>query len=571
MQTAYSYIRFSSMGQKEGVSTQRQKEYAAELAAKHNWRLDTTLKMVDEGRSAFRGKKQRGLTAFLEAVKDGRVKAGEVLIIERLDRLSRQKLDTACETIYSILRAGVKVATYSPERIYEPDDVNRIEKRLEIEIGFQTAHQESKNKSDRAYFNWNVKRKKAREQKRVFNTLVPGWLETTNEDGKIKIVPNRAKCAIVKRIFRMVIDGIGARTICKTLNAEGIPSFTAGRRKNARGTWSGTYLKLLINNPAVYGTYQPRILKDGRLVEADEPITGYYPPAIDEATYYLAQAAIKPRRNVGRPQTKVINLFNGLLYDARTKDKMQLQKSSPTERKRGCMRRISSWHHGIAPSWQYENFAGAFFSFVSELKSDRLLLSGETHDNTAALQAKVDDLRERIAFTSEAISTSSNYRALIAQVQRMEQEQAAAEAELKQAKANQRGTNLELHRRLISFVDALNSTKPSEREQVAYKARGAIADFVSQIWVLIGDARDKDGKKLRTLTAQVIFHDGTIRHFFIMRRHSVTQVIGSQTERNNAPRFDLRQYDGDNKKVWRALARDLREAEDVELMIEAVE
>ena len=92
--TAYSYIRFSSAAQERGDSLRRQTQGTEAYVQKKGYTLDTTLHLQDLGVSAFRGVNVRegALAAFLEAVKQGRVKPGSVLIVESLDRLTRDQL-----------------------------------------------------------------------------------------------------------------------------------------------------------------------------------------------------------------------------------------------------------------------------------------------------------------------------------------------------------------------------------------------------------------------------------------------------------------------------------------------
>lgn len=88
--TAFSYIRFSDPKQRKGFSKERQKDKELQLCKKHGWVLDTSLNIADYGRSGFKDE-QVGLKVFLQAIKDGKVERGSVLIVERLDRLSRKK------------------------------------------------------------------------------------------------------------------------------------------------------------------------------------------------------------------------------------------------------------------------------------------------------------------------------------------------------------------------------------------------------------------------------------------------------------------------------------------------
>ena len=66
--------------------------------------------------SAFRGKnKHRGaLSKFLQEIEDGRIPKGSVLLVENLDRLSREGIDEAGDLFKKIIRTGVDIATLMP-------------------------------------------------------------------------------------------------------------------------------------------------------------------------------------------------------------------------------------------------------------------------------------------------------------------------------------------------------------------------------------------------------------------------------------------------------------------------
>src|SRR5947209_4027890 len=115
---AFSYIRFSKPEQLKGDSLRRQMEWSEGLCTRKGWMLDGSLKLQDLGVSAFRGKHAATgrLAAFLAAIKQGKVHPGDVLLVESLDRLSRQDVDTGWEIFRGILKAGVEIQTREPER-----------------------------------------------------------------------------------------------------------------------------------------------------------------------------------------------------------------------------------------------------------------------------------------------------------------------------------------------------------------------------------------------------------------------------------------------------------------------
>src|SRR5262245_19340268 len=89
---AYSYIRFSRPEQSLGDSERRQVDAARAYAARKGLDFDETLQLVDRGRSGYKGDhRTKGvLGKFLKAVEAGDVPAGSILIVENLDRLSRE-------------------------------------------------------------------------------------------------------------------------------------------------------------------------------------------------------------------------------------------------------------------------------------------------------------------------------------------------------------------------------------------------------------------------------------------------------------------------------------------------
>src|SRR5262245_29447078 len=116
---AYSYIRFSYSGQAGGDSLRRQTDGSAErFCEKHGLRLDATLTLRDLGVSAFKGKQRsdkHDLGKFLDLVRRGRIAPGSYLIVENLDRLSREDERKALRLWMDLLDAGVNIVQLVPE------------------------------------------------------------------------------------------------------------------------------------------------------------------------------------------------------------------------------------------------------------------------------------------------------------------------------------------------------------------------------------------------------------------------------------------------------------------------
>jgi DNA invertase Pin-like site-specific DNA recombinase len=98
MSNVYSYVRFSSQAQEFGDSQRRQFTRAQEYCRKNNLTLETTT-LEDLGVSAWRGRNvDKGqLGVLLKAVHSGLIASDSTLLVEHLDRVTREKPTQAHE------------------------------------------------------------------------------------------------------------------------------------------------------------------------------------------------------------------------------------------------------------------------------------------------------------------------------------------------------------------------------------------------------------------------------------------------------------------------------------------
>src|SRR5262249_44620440 len=157
-------------------SQRRQAEWSAAWCEHNGCLLDESLHQ-DKPVSAFRGanRSKGALAAFLEMVKVGRVSRGSILLVESLDRLSREEVDEALMLFLGILKAGVEIVTMTPERHYSKTSVGDIVGLLEPIIIMSRAHEESAVKSVRIADIWKQRRKHAEEK--PMNGVGPAWLK----------------------------------------------------------------------------------------------------------------------------------------------------------------------------------------------------------------------------------------------------------------------------------------------------------------------------------------------------------------------------------------------------------
>src|SRR5437016_4051140 len=110
---AYSYVRMSTDIQLKGDSLRRQLEQSQQFAERSDLELVEGVALHDIGISAFKGANiaAGALGKFLEAVKAGTIEPGSYLLVESLDRISRQEVMRSLAVFTDLVNAGINVAT----------------------------------------------------------------------------------------------------------------------------------------------------------------------------------------------------------------------------------------------------------------------------------------------------------------------------------------------------------------------------------------------------------------------------------------------------------------------------
>lgn len=308
--TAYSYIRYSSPAQQAGRSQARQIEACERWCKEHGLTLaqGDDYRFLDAGLSGWKGDHAGDngqLARFVSNVEDGTIKAGSVLIVESLDRLSREEVPTALIRFMQLLSKGIEIVTLMDGKVYTAK--GGTEQLIGSIFIMARAHEESAIKSKRVRDAYAKKHELARSENKPMGNAKPMWLELSDDKKQYILRPERA--AIVQRIYQLAIDGYGKGASSKILNIEGVPSFKGK-------TWGVSSLDKVLNNRAVLGEYQPysvQVDDTGVRQKSGEAILGYFPAAVDESTFYQAQAAISGRRVSGASkQSANFNVWQGV-------------------------------------------------------------------------------------------------------------------------------------------------------------------------------------------------------------------------------------------------------------------
>lgn len=296
MPLAYSYVRFSSEKQELGDSLRRQVALAEAYAAQHKLTLDSHT-YRDLGISAFKGKNatEGALAAFLKAVDERLIPGDSYLIVESIDRLTRQDVPEALELFLSIMRRGLTIVTLSPSvEVFNTAAVKENWTKLIVVLAIMArGNEESTTKAKR------VSAKLAEKVKTgvPLGTSMPPWL--TLNAAKTAYVVNKKKADIVRRAFKLALEGNGIYLIMKKFNEEGVPVL-----RNAKDGWAVSHVGKLLHSQSVFG----------RLVSKHGIVDDHYPAIVDKDDFYKVQELIEQRKSQGRGRKGlgVANLFSGL-------------------------------------------------------------------------------------------------------------------------------------------------------------------------------------------------------------------------------------------------------------------
>jgi len=227
------------------------------------------------------------------------VKPGDVILIEDIDRWSRENAFDSVNAIRERVEQGVEFI-FTKQRVvvntetYELDHVEWL-----LFSGAKRANGESKRKRELIQADWDQKRAQARNGKTVRINRLPCWLKWDVEASKPVVI--EAKAQIVRHVFELARAGNRTLAIVRQLRKERVPSVSS--QKGAE--WNTVLIRRLLSNKAVLGFY----------TQADPPVAGVWPAIVDESLFH----GMRGRRNIqpsdkrpGGKSESETNLFTGL-------------------------------------------------------------------------------------------------------------------------------------------------------------------------------------------------------------------------------------------------------------------
>lgn len=407
-------MRFSSAPQEFGDSLRRQTDRRDKFLAECglNLELDTSLNMTDKALSGYDGSnvEKGALGAFLKAVEDGTIRKGSYLLIENLDRLSRQSLETSMMLLLNIVNSGIHVVTLSDGKIIKAGKLTFAD-MIPVMVELERAHKESARKSELIGEAWKNKKAAILEggDHLKLTKWCPKWL-TLSEDRKSYIV-NGHRVEVIKQMLKWVIAGYGSSRIVQLLESQGEPPWDSNegvksdRRKPKR--WHLSMIQRIVRNRALLGEYELKRKNPETKKTEYITVSDYYPNVLEgeENLFYEAQIARTKRdvmgdenRTSGNRGTTFSNLFAGIAYCGYSLDNNGGQyrcvgqsepmvyvnkgKKSPIKYLQcGFIKGGNSGCEECSKMWRYDYFETAFLKHIKDIDVSELLGTNEELDS----------------------------------------------------------------------------------------------------------------------------------------------------------------------------------------------
>ncbi|MEM9358828.1 MAG: recombinase family protein [Pseudomonadota bacterium] len=390
---AYSYVRMSTELQLKGDSLRRQTELSEKYADEHGLELVRDFQLHDIGVSAYKGAniEKGALGQFLQAVELGDVPKGSFLLVESLDRLSRQAVSNSVNIFLQITRSGINLVTLADNQFYPAGEDIDFAKLIYSIVVMARANEESQMKSNRISAAWESKRNNVGT--RVLTKWCPAWLSVAKDRKSFEILEDRTET--VRRIFACAAAGQGSGVITRNLNFEQVPPF--GKSSG----WLESYVTKILKNRAVLGEFQPHRRINGKRVPNGPVIKGYFPKIIEEELFLRVQAGRRHRSigGGGRRGPKQRNLFTHIAKCGYCGSSMRFinKGSGPKGRK---YLRCSASVRGmgcVSTSWRYDAFEASLFSFVREFDLRSVVEDNQRRSEFAILHEEILVQQEKLA------------------------------------------------------------------------------------------------------------------------------------------------------------------------------
>ena len=226
-----AYCRVSTLQEQQESSYEAQVSYYTEkINSNPCWKLAGIY--ADDGKSATSTRKRLDFQSMIDDCMAGKI---DMVLTKSISRFARNTVD-ALTNIRKLKEKNIPV-------IFEKESINTMEGsgELLLTILSSQAQEESRNISENCH--WGIVRKFEEGKVIVNHSKFLGY--TKDENGNLVIVPEEAE--LVRRIFRLYLEGNSSYRIKRILESEGIKTVTG------KSTWQASTIDKMLSNEKYMG------------------------------------------------------------------------------------------------------------------------------------------------------------------------------------------------------------------------------------------------------------------------------------------------------------------------------
>lgn len=283
-----AYCRVSTEQEEQQNSYAAQVNYYTEHI-KNNPEWQFAGVYADEGITGTSTKNREGFNRMMEDARGGKI---DLLLVKSISRLARNTVDT--------LRAVRELRTLGVEVVFEKESLNSFDPRCEMILTIFSSLAQEESHSISENVKWGLEKRMAAGEVSVAYSHFLGY--TKGADGKMAIVEEEAK--VVRKIYRLFLDGASINEIAARLTEEHIPTPTG------KTHWSVSTVKSILSNEKYKGSalLQKTFIEDfltKKVIKNTGQKKQYYiekshPAIIEPEVFELVQAELRRRTRLQR-------------------------------------------------------------------------------------------------------------------------------------------------------------------------------------------------------------------------------------------------------------------------------
>lgn len=225
------YARVSTDSDEQFTSYEAQVDYYTSFI-KSNLEWEFVAVYTDEGVSGLGTKKREGFNRMIEDALAGFI---DLIVTKSVSRFARNTVDSLT-TIRKLKENGTEV-------FFEKEAIWTFDARGELLITLMSSLAQEESRSISENVTWGQRKRMADGKVTLPYKQFLGYRK--GPDGLPEIVPEEAE--VVRRIYRMFIEGMATSRIAKTLTDEGVPT-PAGKKK-----WQVSVVESILTNEKFKG------------------------------------------------------------------------------------------------------------------------------------------------------------------------------------------------------------------------------------------------------------------------------------------------------------------------------